>query len=82
MRGGSCAGVSPGSVDVFGRPAAVTPRTAEPQTASATARRCRLPATQARTTVVVATPFASVVVGLVMILSAADGVDVKDQTTG
>ena len=81
MRGEPWVGVSPGRVDVFGRPAAVTPRTAEAPTASATACRCRGPATQARTTVVVATPLASVVVGVLLILSAADGEDVKDQST-
>jgi hypothetical protein len=75
-------GVSLGSVEVFGRPAAVTPSTADARTASATAWRCRLPATQARTTVVVATPSAFVVVGVRLILSADDGDDVNDQSTG
>ena len=42
----------------------------------------RLPATQASVTVVVATPFASVMVGVALIASAPDGDDAKVQATG
>lgn len=79
--GSSPAGPLPGSVDVRGKPAEVMLSTAPPLASPLVAVKVRLPATQARVTVVVATPLLFVMVGVVLILSALDGVTENVQST-
>ena len=70
-----------GSVDVRGNPGEVRPSTAPALMPPLVAVTVRLPATQARVTVVVVTPLEFVVVEVSLTRSALDGEDVIAQVT-
>jgi hypothetical protein len=77
-RGGSWLGVSVGSVDVFG---STPPAPPHDGFRTAVARIRRVPLTGPSVAVVVATPCEFVIVGVGLIVSDAEGLVTKDQST-